>query len=86
MLSPRFPDSSMNHHARYGLLLRLLAVLGGAVLLPARAASAQAVLPPLPDSTGWGVHVLTAARDPQGALWVGTYSTGIYRLPSGAEG
>ena len=53
----------MNHHARYGLLLRLLAVVGGAVLLPARAASAQAVLPPLPDSTGWGVHVLTAARD-----------------------
>ena len=23
-------------------------------------------MPPLPDSTGWGVHVLTVARDPQG--------------------
>ena len=45
---------------------------------------AQTALPPLPDSTGWGVHVLTAARDRQGAIWVGTYGHGIYRLPVGA--
>ena len=44
---------------------------------------AQAI-PPLPDSTGWGVHVLAVARDPQGALWVGTYGQGIFRLPPGA--
>ncbi len=50
------------------------------------AARAQAGLPPLPDSTGWGVHVLTAARDPQGGTWVGTYGQGIYRLaPGGTE-
>src|SRR5918994_1471136 len=48
-------------------------------------ARAQAKLPPLPDNTGWGVHVLAVARDPQGAIWVGTYGQGIYRLPLGAE-
>ncbi|MEO7985191.1 MAG: M23 family metallopeptidase, partial [Gemmatimonadales bacterium] len=41
--------------------------------------------PPLPDSTGWGVHVLTAARDPQGGIWVGTYGQGMYRLAPGAS-
>src|SRR6185369_14747828 len=46
-------------------------------------ANAQAKLPPLPDSTGWGVHVLAVARDAQGAIWVGTYGKGIYRLPAG---
>jgi murein DD-endopeptidase MepM/ murein hydrolase activator NlpD len=45
----------------------------------------QAPVPPLPDSTGWGVHVLTAARDGGGALWVGTYGRGIYRLPPGGS-
>jgi murein DD-endopeptidase MepM/ murein hydrolase activator NlpD len=54
-----------------------------ALLFPARS-NGQAPLPPLPDSAGWGVHVLTVARDPQGALWVGTYGQGIYRLPAGA--
>jgi murein DD-endopeptidase MepM/ murein hydrolase activator NlpD len=46
--------------------------------------SAQSAPPPLPDSTGWGVHVLSVARDPLGTLWVGTYGQGIYRLPPGA--
>jgi murein DD-endopeptidase MepM/ murein hydrolase activator NlpD len=50
---------------------------------PARG-TAQATLPPLPDSAGWGVHVLAVARDPNGALWVGTYGQGIYRLPAGS--
>src|SRR4051812_25801517 len=45
---------------------------------------AQASIPPLPDSTGWGVHVLAVARDAQGSIWVGTYGQGIYRLPLGA--
>ncbi len=45
---------------------------------------AQAPIPPLPDSAGWGVHVLSVARDPRGAIWVGTYGHGIYRLPAGA--
>ena len=42
-------------------------------------------MPPLPDSTGWGVHVLTVGRDPRGTIWVGTYGHGIYRLPAGAQ-
>ena len=42
-------------------------------------------LAPLPDSTGWGVHVLSVARDPQGTVWVGTYGNGIYRLRPGSQ-
>ncbi|MFL5402216.1 MAG: peptidoglycan DD-metalloendopeptidase family protein, partial [Gemmatimonadales bacterium] len=49
-----------------------------------RAAQGQHTLPPLPDSTGWGVHVLAVARDVQGSIWVGTYGQGIYRLQAGA--
>src|SRR5690349_10459442 len=45
----------------------------------------QTKLPPLPDSTGWGVHVLAVARDAQGTIWVGTYGQGIFRLPLGTE-
>jgi murein DD-endopeptidase MepM/ murein hydrolase activator NlpD len=44
--------------------------------------SAQS-LPPLPDTSGFGVHVLALARAPDGAVWVGTYGQGIYVLPSG---
>jgi murein DD-endopeptidase MepM/ murein hydrolase activator NlpD len=53
-------------------------------LTPTTASLAQGLLPPLPDSTGWGVHVLSVARDSRGAIWVGTYGHGIYRLPVGA--
>lgn len=42
-------------------------------------------LPPLPDSAGWGVHVLAAARDPGGSVWLGTYGRGILRLAPGAK-
>ena len=38
---------------------------------------------PLPDSTGFGVPVLTVTKAPDGALWVGTYGRGIYVLKSG---
>lgn len=38
-------------------------------------------IPPLPDTTGWGVHVLTIARDQYGGIWTGTYGKGIYVLP-----
>ncbi|HJR17834.1 MAG TPA: M23 family metallopeptidase, partial [Gemmatimonadales bacterium] len=54
------------------------------VMAQAPALRAQGAIPPLPDSTGWGVHVLSVARDPRGAIWVGTYGHGIYRLPAGA--
>ena len=52
------------------------------VLLP-WPASAQA-LPPLPDTTGFGVHVLALARAPDQAIWVGTYGRGIFVLRQGA--
>ncbi len=72
--------------ARYSafVLFTGLAVAGGR--LAAQAAPARpSALPALPASAGWGVHVLTVARDPSGALWVGTYGQGIFRLPAGAE-
>lgn len=63
------------------------AVLAFAACAASRAAAqvTPAGLPALPDSAGWGVHVLTVARDPRGALWVGTYGQGIYRLPPGSR-
>ncbi|MGH7516930.1 MAG: peptidoglycan DD-metalloendopeptidase family protein [Gemmatimonadales bacterium] len=56
----------------------------GPAATSARAQAAAQPFPPLPDSTGWGVHVLTAARDPGGTIWLGTYGHGIFRLPPGA--
>ena len=38
----------------------------------------QPVPTPVPDSTGWGTHVLAVAEAPDGAVWVGTYGQGIY--------
>ncbi len=68
------------------VLNRLIAGMVGCIALSA-SASAQAPekMPPLPDTTGWGVHVLAVARDAQGTVWVGTYGKGIYRLPHGAD-
>ena len=40
-------------------------------------------LPPLPDSSGWGVHVLAIAHAPDSAIWVGTYGQGIFVLRRG---
>ncbi len=42
-------------------------------------------LPPLPDTTGFGVHVLALARDDAGTLWAGTYGRGIFRLRAGSK-
>jgi murein DD-endopeptidase MepM/ murein hydrolase activator NlpD len=61
-------------------LRRALLFLGG--LVPTLLGAQK--LPALPDSTGFGIHVLTVARDPRGGLWVGTYGQGIYRLRPGA--
>jgi len=52
---------------------------------PARGAAQGKQLPPLPDSGGWGVHLLTLARGPDGTVWVGTYGDGIYALRPGAQ-
>jgi len=40
-------------------------------------------VPQLPDSSGWGVHVLAIARAPDSAIWVGTYGEGIFVLRRG---
>ncbi len=55
------------------------------MVVPAVASQAQTPLPVLPDSSGWGIHVLSIGRAPDGAVWVGTYGQGIFRLDPGAE-
>ena len=45
---------------------------------------AQTILP-LPDSSGWGVHVLERVGAPDGSAWVGTYGKGIFVLRRGAR-
>ena len=50
------------------------------ILLAAPRLSGAQSLPPLPDTGGFGVHVLALARAPDGAVWVGTYGQGIYVL------
>jgi Peptidase family M23 len=50
------------------------------VVTPSGGLYGQNALPPLPDTTGWGVHVLAAEKAPDGSVWVGTYGRGIYRL------
>jgi murein DD-endopeptidase MepM/ murein hydrolase activator NlpD len=62
-----------------------LAILGSGSVTAQDSGTTPSSPPILPDSTGWGVHVLALARDPQGALWVGTYGQGIFRLPAGAS-
>jgi murein DD-endopeptidase MepM/ murein hydrolase activator NlpD len=57
-------------------LVLFLAVAGAMPL----GAQASAPLPPLPDSSGWGVDVLAARQDRAGGVWVGTYGDGIYYL------
>jgi murein DD-endopeptidase MepM/ murein hydrolase activator NlpD len=39
-------------------------------------------IPPLPDSLGWGVHVLAIAG-PDSEIWIGTYGQGIFVLRKG---
>src|SRR2546422_5197944 len=46
--------------------------------------AAQQSLPPLPDTSGFGVHVLALGRAPDDAVWVGTYGQGIFVLRRGA--
>jgi hypothetical protein len=74
----------------------LTAVLAGVLLLsacgtaaPAPAAGGAQVRtatpPSLPDTTGWGVHVLALERAPDGGLWAGTYGHGIFVLRPGSS-
>jgi murein DD-endopeptidase MepM/ murein hydrolase activator NlpD len=45
----------------------------------------QPKLPPLPDSSRWGVHVLAVARAPDSSVWAGTYGQGIFVLRKGGK-
>ncbi len=51
---------------------------------PAAAQAPALHVPPLPDPSGWGTHVLALARGPDGSIWAGTYGQGIYVLRPGA--
>src|SRR5262245_20743706 len=51
---------------------------------PLMATPPVAHVPPLPDPTGWGAHVLAMPRGPDGSIWVGTYGDGIFVLPPNA--
>ena len=66
--------------AAFALMLLAAAVPADAVAQSRRAAP----LPALPDSSGWGVHVLTARQDRGGGVWVGTYGQGIFHLAADA--
>jgi murein DD-endopeptidase MepM/ murein hydrolase activator NlpD len=65
--------------------MRILPSMLFAFLAGPLAAQAPAALPPLPDSSGWGVHVLAARQDRAGGVWVGTYGEGIYYLAPDAR-
>jgi murein DD-endopeptidase MepM/ murein hydrolase activator NlpD len=79
------PDPLSVEPSSLAARLRRLIRSAALVAAPIGAAGAQDSLPPLPDTSSWGVHVLAAARDPGGALWLGTYGKGIYRLRPGAR-
>ena len=55
----------------------------GLLSLSSPVLSVSQTLPPLPDTTGAGVHVLALARAPDNTVWVGTYGRGIYVLRPG---
>src|SRR5213592_2954559 len=60
------------------------AFFAGLILLSEPGLAGAQALPPLPDQTGFGVHVLALARAPDDAIWVGSYGDGIFVLRPGA--
>ena len=68
------------HSAPAGGLLAVLLAVAAPAFGQAQARRIPPPLPPLPDSSGWGVHVLTARQDRLGGVWVGTYGQGIFHL------
>jgi len=72
----------MGRASRMRIVL-LLAALAAAA--PARGAAQGTPLPPLPDTSGWGVHILALARGADGAVWLGTYGDGVWVLRPGAQ-
>src|SRR5947207_13156306 len=60
------------------------AMFAALILFGAPSLVGAQTLPPLPDTTGAGVHVLAVARAPDNAVWVGTYGQGMFVLRRGA--
>lgn len=65
--------------------LRSCALVAGLFLSAWGGAISAQTIPALPDTSGFGVHVLALARDDFGNLWAGTYGRGIYRLRAGSR-
>jgi hypothetical protein len=63
----------------------LLGALACAHRQPMTEPVTRSLPPPLPDTTGWGVHLLAAASARDGTVWVGTHGRGVWRLAPGAE-
>ena len=57
----------------------------GAIGLMLVAPLAAQQIPPLPDSSGWGVHVLALAHAPDSSIWAGSFGQGIFVLRPGAS-
>ena len=85
----RAADGRLVAGAALALLLVALAACGrgtriqvgappGASRTPPTFPREQARPGPVPDSSGWGTHVLAVAEAPDGSVWVGTYGQGIY--------
>src|SRR5881296_4353795 len=72
-------------HCHSALRIPHCAFFAALILLIAPTPSGAQSLPPLPDTTGFGVHVLAIARAPDQSIWVGSYGQGIFVLRSGAS-
>ena len=76
-------------HGAYAVQLTAAAVLVACVGTPPPVPEVPdlrvGLAPALPDTSGWGVHVLALRRAPDGAIWVGTYGAGIFVLPARRE-
>ncbi len=71
-------------HCHSALRIPHSAFFAALIFLIATTPSGAQSLPPLPDTTGFGVHVLALGRAPDDAVWVGTYGQGIFVLRRGA--
>src|SRR5437899_12188346 len=71
-------------HVHYAIRIPQSAIVVLLISLRAPSLASAQQLPPLPDTSGFGVRVLALAHAPDNALWVGTYGQGIFVLRSGA--
>jgi murein DD-endopeptidase MepM/ murein hydrolase activator NlpD len=73
------------HAVHLAAALALTACVGTAPPTPIVPELRIGLAPVLPDTSGWGVHVLALRRAPDGAVWVGTYGAGLFVLPPRKE-